>query len=196
MADGSGQSFADLFLLQTTSEITFFHLHTVCDTKLPANGTVNGCSDLLIHSTSVRIIGHYDDWTDDVSNRTYLVHVTIYDLVPRGSGNDVIIREEFVSYTYPGSLPCFCFAMNKDLVVTLNSLMPENAVRKRIPVQILLRQLVICRTIEECAKVMKNEPVGCAYGMNINIAHINDSEMCSMEVYPKKVGHCLLFCTE
>lgn len=184
IADGSKQDFADIFMLQIVSEITLCHVRNDLDDAQDREtsekeSTGKGCTDVLLNSTTCRVIGHNDDWTDDVAAFVSLVHVTIE--------NDDVIEEQFVSYVYPGYLPGFCFGMNKDLVLTLDSLCPKQTNISGVPLLILLRALFTCSSIEECRAVMKCSPVGCAYGMNINIAEINTREMCSMEVYPEKV---------
>lgn len=183
LADGAGQKFIDIFMLQIVSEITFCHIHEVkshqeSDLTSRHKAENKGCTDILVNTATCRVIGHNDDWTDDVAAFVCIVHVTI------DNGDDI---EQFVSYMYPGYIPGFCFGMNKNLVISLNSLSPREANGNGVPLLILLRSLFNCSSIEECIDRMKCDPVGCAYGMNINIAAINSSEMCSMEVYTEKV---------
>lgn len=178
MADGANIKFEELFLLQVASEIQFCHIDEVLGEKLNTAGEGKGCTDVLVNRKHGRFIGHNDDWTEDVSPRVYIVHVTIADERDH-------VTEQFVSYCYPGYLAGFCFGMNKSLVISLNSLSPRSADPTGVPVMILLRSLFACSSIEECVSTMKNKPYGCAYGMNINIACINGPDMCSVEIYPK-----------
>lgn len=177
IAEGSGHQFMDMFLLQIASEVLFCHAANARDSKL-GEKVDKGCTDVLINGKQCRLIGHNDDWSDEVASRVSIVHVTI-------TNDDV--REKFVSYVYPGYLPGFCFGMNKDLVITLNSLHPRDANTDGVPLLILLRSLLSCRTIDECRAAMTCQPTGCAYGMNIDIAAIHGSDMCSIEVYTDKV---------
>lgn len=175
LADGSRQNFANIFLLQLASEILFCHAYTVNNRYEPIE---KGCTDILINGKNGRLIGHNDDWSDEVASQVCIVHVTIT--------NDDIYKQ-FVSYVYPGYLPGFCFGMNKSLVITLNSLQPCEANTGGVPLLILLRSLLSCHSIADCMTAMTCTPTGCAYGMNINIASIHSNEMCSIEIYTEKV---------
>ncbi|XP_045171347.2 uncharacterized protein LOC123533662 [Mercenaria mercenaria] len=177
MADGAEVKFEELFLLQISSEIEFCHMNEVFIEGTGTEHDGKGCTDVLVNRKQCRIIGHNDDWTEDVYSRVYIVHVTIADEKER-------VIEQFVSFSYPGYLTGFCFGMNKSLVISLNSLSPKKANRTGVPLAILLRSLLACNTIEECSSAMESKPYGCAYGQGINIAAINGTDMCSMEVYP------------
>ena len=184
LADGSCQSFIDIFLLQIVSEITFCHINNLHDNREGAaaptqSETGKGCTDILVNNSTCRVIGHNDDWTDDVTSHVCIVHVTI-------EGVDVM--ERFMSYVYPGYIAGFCFGMNKELVITLNSLSPKEANESGVPLLIVLRSLLSSASIDECITRLESKPVGCAYGMNINIAAINSNDMCSVEVYTEKVS--------
>lgn len=96
-------------------------------------------------------------------------------------------NEQFVSFATPCELTGFTFAMNKYFVFTVNSLVPRELNTEGVPIGVLVRALMGARSIEECVKVMKNEPFGCCYGLNLNIASIHTNEMWSMEVYSTKV---------
>lgn len=176
MAKGSETTFEDIFLLQLASEILFCHYDEVVK-KLPSSANEGrGCTDVLMNRKNARIIGHNDDWVKDVAEKVFLSHVTI-------TTDDGNIVEQFVTYCYPGYLAGFCFSMNRNLVITLNSLSPKTANTKSVPVSILMRALLAQNTIEKCVAVMENKPLGSAYGMCIDIASIDGTEMCSMEVY-------------
>ncbi|KAL4218305.1 hypothetical protein ACF0H5_023041 [Mactra antiquata] len=179
LANGVGASFEDMFLLQIASELDFCHLRQISKPKDDDDVIPKGCTDVLVNLKDYRIMGHNDDWTEDVAARVYIVHVTIEN---QNGG----VKEQFVSYCYPGYLPGFCFGMNESLVVTLNTVCPREANEYGTPLLICLRSLLGCSTVEECVSTMKNEPYGCSYGMNINVGSINSSDMCSMEVSPYK----------
>jgi isopenicillin-N N-acyltransferase-like protein len=184
MADGAAVNFEDLFLLQLSSEIEFCHLNEILGDQ-ESNQVEKGCTDVLVNRKQCRVIGHNDDWTNDVSSRVYIVHVTILDETDH-------VTEQFVSFSYPGYLTGFCFGMNQSLVISLNSLSPKRANKMGVPLAILLRSLFAYNSIDECYNVMESKPYGCAYGMTINIASINGTEMCSMEIYPQEVRVRLL----
>ncbi|KAL4219747.1 hypothetical protein ACF0H5_020161 [Mactra antiquata] len=179
MADGAGLKFVDIFLLQIASELDFYHIEEIAAGVVDGSKISKGCTDVLVNRKKSRVIGHNEDWTDEVSAYVYIVHVTLTD----GNGSEM---EQFVSYCNPGYLPGFCYGMNKSLVITLNSLHPNDVNRNSTPLLICLRSLFKCHTIDDCLKTMKNGSYGCAFGMNINIAEINNTSMCSIEVYPDK----------
>lgn len=97
-------------------------------------------------------------------------------------------NEQFVSFATPCELTGFTFAMNKYFVFTVNSLVPKESNTEGVPIAVLIRALMGARSIEECVQVMQNEPFGCCYGINLNIASIHTNEMWSMEVYSSKDG--------
>ena len=181
--DGSDQTFVNIFLLQLASEIRLSHQHEISGIKVKPPKEDKGCTDILINTEGLRMTAHNDDWSHEVSDRVYISHVTI---VNKG-GNEATLQEQFLAYMYPGYLSGFCFGMNKDLVFSLNTVRPVTANRKGVPLAILLRKLLSCKSIQECTTMMENKPLGCAYGMNINIAHIDGESMCSLEVYPEEV---------
>ncbi|XP_052799468.1 uncharacterized protein LOC128231088 [Mya arenaria] len=174
IADGSGESFMDVFMLQIASEIQFYHYEDLFpNNDAPKNQVTKGCTDILLNTAAGRAIGHNDDWSEDVAARVAIVHVTLT--------KDGFEKESFLSYLYPGYLPGFCFGMNKNLVVTLNSLKPARANPGGVP--LLLRTLLGNSSISDCRERMASLPVGCAFGMNVNIAEIGTDKMCSLEIY-------------
>lgn len=185
LADGADLKFDDVFLLQIASELDFCHIHEVMKTGEDVGKIQKGCTDILVNQREARVMGHNDDWTSDVAARVYIVHVTIEDAAG-------LVKEQFLSYCYPGYLPGFCFGMNKSIVVTLNSVCPTKANKDNTPLLICLRSLLSCSSIDECFARMENKPHGCSYGMNINIANINNTDMCSMEVYPNEVNYAFI----
>lgn len=180
IANGADASFDDIFLLQLASEIIYCHGPDVLGFNLNQKNSSKGCTDLLLNGTSLRAIGHNEDWASDVASCSYIVHVTLE------SEESTHILEQYLSFMYPGFLPGFAFGMNKDLVISLNSLKPLTANKSSVPLSILLRSLLSCKSIAECVATMQNKPVGCAFGMNINIGAIHTTEMCSLEVHPDK----------
>ncbi|KAH3894028.1 uncharacterized protein LOC127861692 isoform X3 [Dreissena polymorpha] len=173
IATGCCLEFIDIFLLQLMSEIEFCHTIQLENEKLKSSG--KGCTGILLNTQQCRIIAHNDDWHPDVVDKVAIVHVTI-------DGPEAI-KEQFVSYVYPGFLPGFGFQMNKHLAITLNSLNPAVANTSGVPLVILLRSLLRCKTIDECTTVLDFKPVGCSYGMTINIAEISSNRMSSVEIY-------------
>lgn len=190
LADGAGQDFMDIFLLQIVSEITLCHVTEIggsIPNALDQPPQPKGCTDVLLNAKTCRVIGHNEDWTPEMEPYVCLVHVTI-----DGDG----VKEQFVSFLYPGFLPGFCFSMNKDLVITLDSLLPKQSNLNGVPLMVLLRSLLSCSTIQECKEQMECKPVGSAYGMAINIAAIHGEDMCSMEVYPEEVKTSVCKCQQ
>ncbi|XP_052797741.1 uncharacterized protein LOC128229887 isoform X2 [Mya arenaria] len=182
IADGSGESFVDIFMLQLASEISMCHYDVLFPSEADSHSTPKGCTDVLVNRQSCRVIGHNEDWAFEVSSRVGIVHVTI-----TGHG-ETKPMEQFLSYVFPGYLSGLTFGMNKHLVLTLNSLAPTQANVRGVPLQIVVRNLLTCDSISACVEMMASRPVGCGFGMNINIAEINTDKMCSVEVYSDKNG--------
>ncbi|KAH3691764.1 hypothetical protein DPMN_192295 [Dreissena polymorpha] len=152
------------------------------------------------------MMSHNEDWIKDLAGKCFVVDVTInkndvtQDLdASTGKFDDVSTslteiqrtifqrNERFVSYVTPGDLPGFNYAMNKNFVITINSQMPLQMNTGAVPIMVLLRVLLACDTIDEIVAVMKNEPVGSCYGINVNIASIHTDDMWSLEVYTFKI---------
>lgn len=183
IASGADACFDDIFLLQLASEIIWCHGPEILGFNLYESNSTRGCTDLLLNGAPIRAIGHNEDWASNVASSSYIVHVTLERVTDTGSKQ---ILEQYLSFMYPGFMAGFGFGMNKDLVISLNSLKSLTANKSSVPLSILLRSLLSCKSIAECVVMMQNKPLGCAYGMNINIGAIHTTEMCSLEVYPDK----------
>lgn len=188
MAEGAEQTFEDMFLLQLSSEVVFCHAEefipadTEFDPKMMSTVTFKGCTDILLNTDKLRMIGHNEDWEDDVEPYVHMVHCTVTGETEEDE------QEHFVSYMFPGFLPGLTFAVTRKLVITINSLRPRRVQPGAAPIAVLLRACLKCETIEEVKDTMLNTPIGCAFGMNLNIAEIGSTRMCSLEVYPGTNG--------
>jgi hypothetical protein len=198
MAEGCGLPFQTLFLNNMVSDILMFH--TFNEEEIKPDKGIAGCTDVIVNTEQLRLIGHTEDWEDDVDNRTYFIDVEIdkqsnAELQDTGCNNgevDVkkilsLRNERFLAFLFPGNIAGNASFVNRKFVFTINSLMPAHFNKGAVPVDILLRALAGCETIEECVAVMKNDPVGCSYGINVNIASRDTKDMWSLEVYPSQV---------
>ena len=179
LADGAELSFTEIFLQQLLSEILLVHEPELSEVNNSAQHGITRCSDVLVNSKAFRMIAHNEDWEKEAKGFEYFIYATIE--------SDDVVPEEFASFVIPGELPGLTFGMNKDLVLTVNTLLPKHINRNSVPLALVLRKLLTCKSIDECVAVMKNKPYGCAYGINVNIASIHGKDMCTLEVMPEKV---------
>lgn len=191
MADGSDVSFEKLFLQDMVSEILLHYSHVSKDVD-NTDREVAGCTDVMVNTESCRLIGHNEDWSPEVRDGMFMVNVDLDKGIPsetvKGNKevNNVLAsrNERYLANMFPGFLAGNTFYVNETFAVSVNSLVPVSVNEGAVPVDILLRALIGCVTIEECVTVMKNEPVGCSFGINLNIASRQSANMWSLEVYP------------
>jgi hypothetical protein len=194
MADGSDVSFEKLFLQDMVSEILLHYSHVSKDVD-NTDREVAGCTDVMVNTESCRLIGHNEDWSPEVRDGMFMVNVDLDKGTPsetvKGNKevNNVLAsrNERYLANMFPGFLAGNTFYVNETFAVSVNSLVPVSVNEGAVPVDILLRALIGCVTIEECVTVMKNEPVGCSFGINLNIASRQSANMWSLEVYPDYV---------
>ncbi|KAL4229877.1 hypothetical protein ACF0H5_010268 [Mactra antiquata] len=186
MADGSEMSFDQLFLNSILSEVT---LTTISKKEKE----IAGCTDILVNTDQCKLVGHNEDWDSHVSGHAFLIDVEvdkderkIADDIDESNIRETLCKrdERFVGFVFPGELVGSTFAMNKHFAFTINTLVPRRFNQGSVILFVLLRALLKCETISECVEVMKCEPYGCSYGININVASLNTSDMWSIEVYP------------
>ncbi|XP_052254236.1 uncharacterized protein LOC127860278 isoform X2 [Dreissena polymorpha] len=198
-SEGSGLPLENFLLHSISSEIWLVYRPQTFSAQ-GASDTGQRCTDVQVNTPECRMIAHNEDWIKEYAGKCFVVDVTInkneiaqeFDESTK-KVDDVMTslteiqrtifqrNERFISYVTPGDLPGFNFAMNKHFVITINSQLPVQTNTGAVPVEVLLRALLACETIDECVAVMKNEPVGCCYGINVNIASIHTDDMWSLE---------------
>ncbi|XP_045205518.2 uncharacterized protein LOC123557848 [Mercenaria mercenaria] len=193
MAEGSDVSFERLFLQDMVSEILLHHSNKSNEKEVGHDSEIAGCTDIMVNTSDCRVLAHNEDWGTEVENRMYMVDVDLdksalceVNIKNQETINQVTARrnERYLACIFPGYLAGNTFYVNKTFAVSINSLVPKKVNHGAVPVDILLRALIGCESIEECVAVMKNDPVGCSYGININIASRKSDDMWTLEVYP------------
>lgn len=199
MAKGAGVPFETLFLQAMISEILLCYINLEPSTDTKEEKEIAGCSDVLVNNGKCRVLAHNEDWVTDVDGMIFMVDVELdrcqlekSDTCICKKGEDTTEclatrNERYLSFMFPGFLAGNTFYVNKVFAVTVNTLVPKEANQGAVPVDILLRAMIGCETIEECVGVMKNDSVGCSYGINVNIASRHTKDMWSLEVYPNNV---------
>lgn len=199
MAEGSDVPFEKLFLQDMASEILLHHSNTAQKKVNEENSEIAGCSDIMVNNEQCRVLAHNEDWGTEVQHILFMVDVDL----DKTSSNKTSSREDlgngklsehlsgrnerYLALMFPGYLAGNTFYVNKTFAASVNSLVPKHVNTGAVPVDILMRAMVGCESIEECVAVMRNDPIGCSYGININIASRVSPEMWSLEVYPDKV---------
>jgi len=171
------------------------------------------CTDVWVNTSKRRFGAHNEDWLNECADKCAILNVEIkgegisessLEAATRlmeqcGLTDDVIFaddaiqkklasrNERFISYCVVGELPGLMFHMNEHFVFTINSMWPQHVNENGVPVAVLLRAVLLCETIDEIVEVMANEPFGCFYGININIASTKTTDMWSLEVYSEEV---------
>lgn len=204
MAEGSNVPFEKLFLQGMVSEILLHHSKTTQKEVKEVNSELAGCSDIMVNNEQCRVLAHNEDWGSEVQHIFFMVDVDLdksssnTSRLGEGLGNGKINEqlsgrnERYLAFMFPGYLAGNTFYVNKWFTASVNSLVPKKVNSGAVPVDILMRAMVGCESIEECVEVMRNDPIGCSYGININIASRVLPEMWSLEVYPDKVGEYLI----
>lgn len=197
MAKGAEVPFEKLFLQDMVSEILLCRVYPKPSADKKEEKEIAGCSDVLVNHGKCRVLAHNEDWDTDVDGMIFMVDVELErfplekgDICKKGEEATECLatrNERYLSFMFPGFLAGNTFYVNKVFAVTVNSLVPKTANQGAVPVDILLRAMIGCETIEECVGVMKNDPVGCSYGINVNIAGRHTKDMWSLEVYPDNV---------
>ncbi|XP_053400727.1 uncharacterized protein LOC128557402 [Mercenaria mercenaria] len=207
MAEGSDVSFEKLFLQEMFSEIILHHSNKTKDKEVGQDIEIAGCTDIMVNTSDCRILAHNEDWGTKVENLMYMVDVDLdksalsevdnsKNMKDQETINQVIARrnERYIAYMFPGFLAGNTFYVNKTFAVSINSLEPKRVNHGAVPVEIILRVLIGCESIEECVAVMKNDPVGCSYGKNIpyckqngktivDVKHISSSNSAHRDSY-------------
>ena len=179
IADGSEAAFEDVFLANLWCEIFFAHrdiTDKICD-SFDEKGDADGCTTVYVNRESMRVIGHNEDADIGSERFNYLAHVTVVD-----EEDKTTVRENFITFMYPGMIPGFAFNVTNEFVITGNVLAPTAVCPSGVPVVFVLRKLLACKTTEEMVEAAKCKPCGISYGFNLNIASIEGTDMWSLEI--------------
>ncbi|XP_069135522.1 beta-alanyl-dopamine/carcinine hydrolase-like [Argopecten irradians] len=177
MADGVGMAFEDIFILNIAKEIYNCHFNEM--KNWPPESDNLGCSDIMINTPSLKLIGHNEDCDPQSKNFGYIIsaHITEDD-----------INEKFTAFSYPGSLPGNTFAFNyHGMVFACNGLYPKTAISGATPRYFLNRAMMAATSAEHALEIGKNRAGGCAVGFNLNLGNWNNlHDMWGLEIGPGK----------
>lgn len=162
IADGSSMSFAQIFFLNTMTELE--SLQAELAPQAP-HQWIGQCTDVfaagVIPETSVW--GHNEDSGAHDCNLTYLVNATII------MGDQVV--EQFVAYTYPASVAGRAFGWNAHgLIITTNALFSNNAafdVPTALPRAIHNRAMYRARSVDEAITFAIGMPSIVSFSLNV-----------------------------
>ncbi|OWF42295.1 uncharacterized protein LOC110461356 [Mizuhopecten yessoensis] len=175
MADGVGMAFEDIFILNIANEVYNCHFNEM--QSWPPESDNLGCSDIMINTPEVKMIGHNED-CDPVSKTCgYIVSAQVIE-----DSTD----EKFTVFSYPGSLPGNTFAFNQHgMIFACNGLYPKTAILGATPRFFLNRSMMTATTVEHALQIGKNVGGGCAVGFNLNIGNWkHPCEMWGLEIGP------------
>ena len=186
IAEGSGAAFTDILLQNLMSEIEYAHKEVgdkIRNSVQREVREVNGCTTVYVNRNGLRLIGHNEDAEVGMERYQYLVEATLVDETDHSN-----VKENFISFMYPGMIPGFAFSVTNRFVITGNSLVPRAFCPNGVPLGIVLRKMLSCKTMEEIVEVAKCKPYGCSYGFSLNIASIQDTGMWCLEMLPSDKG--------
>ncbi|BFY99625.1 hypothetical protein BsWGS_02665 [Bradybaena similaris] len=178
ISDGAGMPFDNIFMLNITKEIP----NGLVDNSLQLQNATEtaGCTDVLINSSTCKIIGHNEDCDPISKLYGYFVSATILD----ENRKEV---ESFTAHCYPGFLAGTTLSFNKyGMVFTIDFLYNDFIVHGAPSRIFLNRTMIKARTFEEAIELIKNKNYGVSYGFTVNIADIKSpTTMWSVEVCPQ-----------
>ena len=188
IVDGSGAKFEDILLQNVMTELYFAHPDITerlgkMFSDVKHEKEVAGCTSVYVNRSGARLLAHNEDGEIGAERYNYLAAATIID-----ESEPSKVKEEFITFMYPGMVPGFAFNVSKEFVITGNTLVPKSYCHSGVPTSFVIRKILACRSIEEMTTVAKCEPYGCAYGFNLNIASVKGDGMWSMEVLPGEEG--------
>lgn len=161
MASGSGLSFAQIFFLNTMTEIESLQQELTGETGL----TLGHCTDVYSSGTRAAetVWGHNEDSGPHDCNVTYIVNATI---VAAGK-----VVERFIAYTYPASVAGRAFGWNHHgLIITTNALFANNCNfdnPRAIPRAIHNRAMYRSQTVREAIDFATSIPSISAFALNV-----------------------------
>ncbi|CAH1779713.1 unnamed protein product [Owenia fusiformis] len=179
IAEGANVSETEVFVQIMYVELTHY--------MSGGKKTDGACTDLYVNYGYPHVaIGHNEDADPLIAGRGYIVDADIINDRPRG--RLTVPREQFVAYTYPGTLPGNAFGFTKSgLIITINALYPEKVdVNNTIPRYVLTRALLSAPSMDKMDDIVKCQGHGSAYGFSVNTADMNCTNPCidNIEVAP------------
>ncbi|KAL3854891.1 hypothetical protein ACJMK2_014127 [Sinanodonta woodiana] len=183
MADGSGMTFENLFLLYISKETYFLDL---MEAEHNPEKHIHGCSSVYVNTPDLKVLAQNEDVEAFGDPYFYIISAHIID--PGVQKGTVTCEEEhFTALSCPEMLPGFTFGFNKyGLAYAINATVPMKASLGGTPAGLITRGLLSASSIDEMVRISRNKGYGASDGFNANIASLNQKEMWSLEVGPGK----------
>jgi len=171
MAQGSQRPFEEIFLVNLRGEFKGL-LQLESKTSDTADSGHQGCTDCLVLTPDVALIGHNEDGAPEALGNMFVVRVNV--------GNNSV----FTALCYPGFLPGNAFGFNETGVLhTVNHVGPRQ-VRVGLGRHFIARSLLDAPTLDDAIK--QATVPGQAAGFNYNIGSLSERRVVSIEVSPDR----------
>lgn len=136
------------------------------------------CSDVLLQSPSVAAIGHNEDNDVSVGPGAYLQTVSFSTMDNSSAG--------FTAYSYPTLTAGNAYGMNQfGITISVNALSPKNIDVAGVPRQLLARDILNAKTVDEAVERLTQNPSAC--GFSVNIGSVHTREVVNVEVSPGNI---------
>ncbi|NIM96273.1 MAG: hypothetical protein GTO18_21455 [Anaerolineales bacterium] len=171
IAEGANRSFIELFLVNLRGEFRGL-IRNLSPDDNEREEDVKSCTDCMILSPEMALIGHNEDGTPAALGKLFLVSITVDN------------NRRFTALCYPGFLPGNACCHNEaGILHTINALNPLD-VTVGFGRNFLARSLLEAGSIEDAVK--RVTVPGRAAGFNYNIGSISERRLISLEVSPER----------
>ncbi|KAL8201040.1 hypothetical protein R6Q57_012379 [Mikania cordata] len=167
IAHGSGVPFLHIMVLNFRKEILPFIPKRE---KVEDEETMDDCSDILLVSDTMAVVGHNEDANVALVGHTYLIKATLSNGL------------SYTAYTYAGELPSCAFGFNNHgLAFTLNSVPPTESeiVAGGIGRNFISRDLLEATSLEDAVTRIRSSLV--SVGHSYNLIDINLRKILNVE---------------
>ena len=132
------------------------------------------CSDVLIQEDDQLVLAHNEDGIDIDRNRTFLLHMIVYDLD--------VVRSNFTAYVYAGQLATSAFGYNRHIAFSMNYLKTSQANVNGWGRNFVTRRLLDAKSLDEALNVVVNP--NCFVAHNYQIMSLSERTAYDVEVAP------------
>ena len=167
IAEGAKRPFEEILLVNLRGEFSGL----MPQDSQTGDSSVQGCTDCLVLTAGLALIGHNEDGSPASLGQLYVVTVNLDD------------RPTFSALSYPGFLPGNAFGFNRaGILHTVNHVAPR-PIRVGLSRHFLARSLLDACSLEEAIGNITES--GRASGFNYNIGSLSDRRVVSVEVSPE-----------
>ena len=171
MADGSGRPFEEIFAVNLRGEFAGM-IAATHPAESAAYTDVQGCTDCLVLTPDVALIGHNEDGSPAGSGNMYVVRVAVDDC------------PTFTALCYPGFLPGNASGFNEcGILHSINHVAPR-PVKVGVARHFIARSLFEAHSLEEAVRRVTIS--GRAAGFNYSIGSLSERRIVSVEVSPER----------